>query len=106
MTLAKTSLQFFLNALFKLKNYLNYEQKKVLIENCRYANCSYCPLVWHFCTHKSVNKIESIQKRPLQLLCNDFESNYSHLLEKAKKSTVTIVRLHCLFGNMQDNKLS
>ena len=44
-----------------------------------------------------MNKIESIQKRALQLLCNDFESNYSQLLDKAKKSTMTIVRLHCLF---------
>ena len=44
-----------------------------------------------------MNKIESIQKRALQLLYNDFESNYSQLLDKAKKSTMTIVRLHCLF---------
>ena len=44
-----------------------------------------------------MNKIESIQKRALQLLYNDFESNYSQLLGKAKKSTMTIVRLHCLY---------
>ena len=43
-----------------------------------------------------MNKIESIQKRALQLLYNDFESNYSQLLDKAKKNTMTIVRLRCL----------
>ena len=37
-----------LNALFRLKNYLNFEQKKVLIESFIYANFNYCPLVWHF----------------------------------------------------------
>ena len=48
-----------LNVLFRLKNYLNYEQKKVLIGSFTYANFKYCSLVWNFCTYKSMNKIES-----------------------------------------------
>ena len=44
-----------------------------------------------------MNKIESIQRRALQLLHNDFESNFSRLLDKEKKSTMTIVRLRCLY---------
>ena len=99
--------------LFKLKNYLNFEQKKVLIESFTYANFNYCPLVWHFCTYKSMNKMESIQKRALQLLYNDFESNYSQLLDEAKKSTMAIAKLRCLcleiyktMKNIQDNKSS
>ena len=43
-----------------------------------------------------MNKIESIQKRAFQLLYNDSEGNYSQLLDKAKKSKITIVRLRCL----------
>ena len=43
-----------------------------------------------------MNKIEGVQRRALQLFYNDFESNYSKLLDKAKKSTMTIVRLRCL----------
>ena len=39
-----------LHALFRLKNYLNFEQKKVLIKSFIYTNFNYCPLVWHFCT--------------------------------------------------------
>ena len=54
-----------LNALCRLKNYLNFEQEKVLIESFIYANFNYCSLVWHFCTYKSMNKIEGIQKRAL-----------------------------------------
>ena len=42
-------------------------------------------------------KIESLPKRAFQLLYNDFESNYSQLLDEARKSTMTIVRLRCLF---------
>ena len=42
-----------------------------------------------------MNKIEMIQKRALQLFHNDFASNYSQLLEKEKKRTMTVVRLRC-----------
>ena len=79
-----------------MKNYINYEQKKLLIESFIYANFSYCPLAWHFCTYKSINKIESIHKRNLQLLFSKVRNNYSQLLDKAKKSTMTIIRLRCL----------
>ena len=43
-----------------------------------------------------MNKIESMQKKALQQLHNDFESNFTQLLDKAKESTMTIVRLLCL----------
>ena len=85
-----------LNALFRWKSYLNFEQKKVSIESFIYANFNYCPLVLHFFKYKSVNKTGSIQKRTLQLLCNYFESNYSQILDKGKKNTMTIARLRCL----------
>ena len=85
-----------LNALFRLKGYLNFEQKKVSIESFIYANFNYCPSVLHFFKYKSVNKTGSIQKSALQLLCNDFESNYSQILDKGKKNTMTIARLRCL----------
>ena len=54
-----------LNVLFRLKNYLNYEQKQVLIESFIQASFNYCPIVWDFCTCKLVNKTESMQRRPL-----------------------------------------
>ena len=43
-----------------------------------------------------MNRIESVQKRVLHLLYNDFENSYSKLSDKAKKSPMTIVRLRCL----------
>ena len=40
---------------------------------------------------------EGLQKRAfVRGLHNDFESKYSQLLDKAKKSTMTIARLRCL----------
>ena len=43
-----------------------------------------------------MKKIESIQKKALQLLYHDFGNNHSQLLDKAKKSTMTAARLRCL----------
>ena len=58
-----------------------------------------------------MNKIESIQKRALQLLYKYFESNYFQLLFKAKKSKIdnsndsSKIALS-LFRNIQGNKSS
>ena len=37
-----------LNVLFRLKNFLGFKEKKILIESFVYSSMNYCPLVWHF----------------------------------------------------------
>ena len=39
-------------------------------------------LVWHFCSSKSLYKVEKIQERALRLLHKDFASDYGELLKK------------------------
>ena len=85
-----------LNAIGRIQNYMGFKEKEVLINSFVYSNFNYCPLVWHFCSSKSLNKIEKIQERALRLLHNDFVNDYSRLLEKSGKSTMTIKRLRCL----------
>ena len=60
-----------------IKALLNFQAKKVLIENFIYSTLNYCPLVWHFHKAKSLQKMENIQKRALKYLHDDFESGYS-----------------------------
>ena len=57
-----------LNALIRLKLFLSFEAEKVLV-NSYFIQTSfnYCPLVWMFSSVKSLNKIESLQKRALRL---------------------------------------
>ena len=50
-------------ALIRLKNYLNFNAKRALINSYIISIFNYCPLVWIFSTDKSLNKIESLQKR-------------------------------------------
>ena len=74
-----------MNGLCRLKSHLNTDQRKILVNSFIYANYYYCPLVWHFCSKKSLNKIETIQHRALQVLHNDNDSDYNTLLKKSDK---------------------
>ena len=58
-------------ALIRLKNYLNFNAKRALINSYIISIFNYCPLVWIFSTDKSLNKIESLQKRSPRFSYND-----------------------------------
>ena len=60
-----------LHALIRLRMFLNFEEKKTLINCYFYSNFNYCPLVWMFSSAKSLNKVESLQKRALRFLYED-----------------------------------
>ena len=85
-----------LNAIGRIQKYMGFKEKEVLINSFVYSNFNYCPLVWHFCSSKSMNKIEKIQERALKILHNDLVSDYTGLLKKSGKATMTIKRLRCL----------
>ena len=60
------------------------------------SNFNYCPLVWLFCDSKSTSKQETIQKRALRFLYDDYESDYEHLLTLANKPTLEVRKLRFL----------
>ena len=74
-----------LHALIRLRMFLNFEEKKTLINSYFYSSFNYCPLVWMFSSAKSLNKVESLQKRALRFLYEDYVSSYEELLQKAGK---------------------
>ena len=75
---------------------MGFKEKEVLINSFVYSNFNYCPLVWHFCASKSMNKTEKIQERAIRILHNDLVSGFTGLLKKSGKVTMTIKRLRCL----------
>ena len=85
-----------LNAIGKIKKYMGFKEKEILLNSFVYSNFNYCPLVWHFCSSKSLNKIEKMQERALRLLHNDFTSDYSELLNKSGKPSMEVKRLRTL----------
>ena len=54
----KASMQ--LNAISRLQRFMGKEQKEALINSFIFSNFNYCPLVWHFCSCRSSQKIENI----------------------------------------------
>ena len=85
-----------LNALIRLKLFLDFEEKKTLINSYFYSNFNYCPLVWMFSSAKSLNKVESLQKRALRFLYDNYDSSYESILKISGKSTVNVNRLRSL----------
>ena len=76
--------------------FLNFEEKKTLINSYFHSNFNYCPLVWMFSSAKSLNKGESLQKTALRFLYEDYVSPYEELLQRAGKETVKANRLRSL----------
>ena len=85
-----------LNALTRLKSFLGLKERVVLVNSFIYSNFDYCPLVWMFSHKKSLNKIESLHKRALRFLLNDYENSYEELLEKSGKCNMNLRRIRFL----------
>ena len=85
-----------LNALIRLKCFLAFAEKKTLINSYFYSNFNYCPLVWMFSSAKSLSKVESLQKRALRFLYDNYDPSYESLLKLAGKSTMNVTRLRSL----------
>ena len=77
-----------LNALCRLKSFLNINQRKILMNSFIYSNYNYYSLAWHFCSKTTMNKIKRIQYRVLQSLHNDYDCDYNTLLKKSDKCSM------------------
>ena len=85
-----------LNALTRLKSFLGLREREVSVNTCIYSNFNYCPLVWMFSHKTSLQKIESLHKRALRFLLNEYENSYEQLLEKSEKSNMNFRRIRFL----------
>ena len=81
-----------LNAIGRLRKYIGFSEKKTFIEALVFSNFNYCPLACHFTSMTPIKKIESIHKRALRLLYNDYASIYDSLLAKANKPSMELKR--------------
>ena len=75
---------------------INHIMLQFLVNSFIYSNFNYCLLVWMFSHKKSLNKIESLHKRALRFLLNDYENSYEELLEKSGKCNMNLQRIRFL----------
>ena len=73
-----------INALIRVKRYLDVKDRTQIYESFIIANFNFCPLVCHVCGTVSAKKIERIQKRALRFVLNDFTSDYDVLFIQSK----------------------
>ena len=59
------------NALFRLKKFMNFDEKKILINSYFYGQLQLLSFVWILSSASSLKKIVNLQKRAQGLLCND-----------------------------------
>ena len=59
------------NAIGRIEKLMGFKEKEVLLNSIVYSKFNYCPLVWHFCSSKSLCIIEKIEEQPLRLLHSD-----------------------------------
>ena len=74
-----------LHAIIRLQMFLNFEEKKTSINSYFYSSFNYCPLVWMFSSAKSSSKVESLQKRALCFLYEDYVLSYGSYCKKLGK---------------------
>ena len=85
-----------LNALTRLKKFLGFEEKKVLINSYFYSNFNYCPLVWMLSHAKSLKKVDTLQKRALHFLYDDYNFPSEEIIKKSGKFCMELNRLRYL----------
>ena len=77
-------------------SFLGLKEREVIVNSFIYSNFNFCLLVWMFSHKTSLNKIESLQKRALRFLLNDYENSYEQLLEKTGKFNMNLRRIRFL----------
>ena len=85
-----------LNVLQRLRGSLDYSSRLSIYKSFIMPNFNYCPVVWMFTSKSSLSKLESIQKRALRFVLNDYTSDYFELLDKANVPGMKIMALRYL----------
>ena len=85
-----------LNALIRLRKFVGFKEKKVLVNSYFYSNFNCCPLVWMFSHATSLKKVEALQKMALRFLYDDCNYPSEEILKKSGKAYMEVNRLRYL----------
>ena len=83
-------------ALMRLRKDLDLSQKIILYNSFIISSFGYCPVVWMYCGIIANKNINSIQKRALRALYNDFTSSYDALLIKGNHERIHVKNIKSL----------
>ena len=84
-----------LNAVCRLKTFLDTESRLSLVRSFVTSNFSYCPVIWHFSGAAANGKMERILRRALRIISLDSVSTYESLLTKYDLCPLKTYRERC-----------
>ena len=79
---------FSLGILFRIKNILIFQQRKILFKSFFAAQFKYRPLIWMFCSRSANSKINKLHKKALGIVYDDYNSTFEELLMKDGSFTI------------------
>ena len=85
-----------LNVLQRLEECLDYNSRMDIYKTFIMSNFNYCPVIWMFTSKASLSKLETLQKRALRFVLNDYESTDQHLLHNYNVPGIKILLLRNL----------
>ena len=77
-----------LHALSRVSQYMNMNQRKLVMRAFISSQFGYCPLVWMFHSRKLNNRINKIHERSLRIVYNDKVSSFEELRFKDNSFTI------------------
>ena len=85
-----------LNVMIRFRKLVNTSNRLTSYKAFVLPHFQYCSVVWHFCSSRNSEKLESLNKRALRVVFNDRESTYSHLLDRAAATSLYNLRVQNL----------
>ena len=70
-----------LSALTRIFRFLSFDKRRLLVKAFFESQFKYCSLAWLFCSRTTNNKINSLHKRALRLIYEDYNATFEELLE-------------------------
>ena len=86
--------------LIRLKHFLRFEKRNIVVNTIARLNFDYCSLVWDFSSSYLLNQIKSLEKRIFRSMLNDYGSNYENMLEKSGWPNLNCRRQKTLHRNL------
>ena len=74
-----------ISAMKRLSRYFDFNGRLQIYDSFFLSNFNYCPLVYNSMHAKNDNKIETLNKRMLRIVCNDRMSAYNVLLTRVNR---------------------
>ena len=85
-----------LGVLKRIGRFLTKQGRMIIYKSFILSNFNYCPIVWHFCSKRSSQKMERIQERALRFVLDDYESSFTDLLCFTDSSLLHVNRLQLI----------